>query len=328
MTHPANAPQPPSISVVICAYTHERWGALIDAIVSVQGQLTSAHEIIAVIDHNDTLLADVRERFPEIVALANTGPRGIAGGRNAGLAVATGEVVAFLDDDAIAAPEWVGGLAAAYADPRVLGVGGRIVPRWEGEQVPWFPAEFNWIVGCDYVGLPTATAEVRNMIGANMSLRRGVFASVGGFRTDIGRTGKTPLGCEETEFCIRLRQRFPEARLLREPIARIDHLVPAWRVTCSYFVRRCWAEGLSKAQVAQLVGAGDGLSSEWSYTLGTLPRGVLRGLRDALRGDTAGLGRAVAIVAGLGITTAGYLRGRLVARNAAPLPPVQSEVAA
>ena len=310
----AGAPPPPTVSVVICAYTLERWETLVAAIESVRRQRYPAHEIIAVSDHNDALLRAVRARFPQLTALANTGPRGIAGGRNCGIAVASGAVVAFLDDDAIADPDWLAHLAAAYADPRVQGVGGQIDPRWEGGQPRWFPGEFNWIVGCHYTGLPTATAEVRNMIGANMSVRRSVFAAIGGFRTEIGRTGKTPLGCEETEFCIRLHQRLPAAVLRHEPRVRIEHVVPSWRTTRAYFVRRCWAEGLSKALVSRLVGAGDGLASEWTYTLRTLPRGVLRGLRDGLRGDLAGFGRAAAIVVGLTITTAGYLRGRLAAR--------------
>ena len=117
----AGAPPPPTVSVVICAYTLERWETLVAAIESVRHQRYPAHEIIAVIDHNDELLRAVRARFPQLTALANTGPRGIAGGRNCGIAVASGAVVAFLDDDAVADPNWLAHLVAAYADPRVQG---------------------------------------------------------------------------------------------------------------------------------------------------------------------------------------------------------------
>jgi hypothetical protein len=74
---------------------------------------------------------------------------------------------------------------------------------------------------------------------------------------------------------------------------------------------RGWAEGLSKALVAEEVGSTDALSSEWTYTLRTLPTGALRGLSDAVRGDLTGLLRSSAIVAGLLVTVAGYLRARL-----------------
>jgi hypothetical protein len=73
---------------------------------------------------------------------------------------------------------------------------------------------------------------------------------------------------------------------------------------------------LSKAHVSELVGTEAGLSSERSYTFRTLPLGVLRGLGDAIRGDLNGLRRAAAIVAGLGITTLGYVRGSAVRRAA------------
>ena len=63
--------------------------------------------------------------------------------------------------------------------------------------------------------------------------------------------------------------------------------------------------------VTRSVGANDGLSSERHYTTKTLPRGVVRGLGDALRGDASGVGRAGAIIAGLATVTAGYAFGVL-----------------
>ncbi len=87
-----------------------------------------------------------------------------------------------------------------------------------------------------------------------------------------------PLGCEETEFCIRLTQRMPGAVLLFEPSAGIGHRVPAARETFRYFRARCYAEGLSKALVTRSVGSGDGLASERSYAFRTLPLGALKGL--------------------------------------------------
>ena len=150
------------------------------------------------------------------------------------------------------------------------------------------------------------------MIGANMSLRRSVFDVVGGFRDGIGRVGKRPLGCEETELCIRARQQLPAATILFEPSASVAHRVPRERASWRYYCARCYAEGLSKAAVASAVGTSDSLSSERAHVLRTLPRGVIRGLADALRlGDAGGLARAAAIVGGLALTVAGYVRGRL-----------------
>jgi len=252
---------------------------------------------------------------------ANSGERGLSSARNTGIALARGSIIAFMDEDATAQPDWLERLAAGFDDERVLGVGGAIAPQWMAGQPDWFPAEFNWVVGCTYTGLPDTTAPIRNLIGCNMAFRRDVFASVGGFRDGIGRIGTRPLGCEETELCIRARQQWPGGEFIYEPAARVDHRVPASRGTWSYFQSRCYAEGLSKALVARLVGASDGLSSERRHALRTLPLGIGRGLADAVRhGDLAGIGRAISIVAGLGIVTAGYLVGKIQLALKPPQP--------
>jgi cellulose synthase/poly-beta-1,6-N-acetylglucosamine synthase-like glycosyltransferase len=226
-----------------------------------------------------------------------------------------GDVVAFLDDDAIARPGWLASLTAAYADAGVIGTGGVAVPRWETGKPAWFPDEFLWVVGCSYRGLPEQAAPIRNPIGANMAFRRAACTEAGGFSHGIGRVGKTPLGCEETELSIRVRAGNEGATILQVPGAAVDHLVTAERVRWAYFRSRCWAEGLSKALVTDSVGHDAGLASERTYATRTLPAGVLRGLGDALRGDLAGLRRAGAIVAGLGITTAGFVRGTIARRR-------------
>jgi hypothetical protein len=142
-----------------------------------------------------------------------------------------------------------------------------------------------------------------------MSLRREVFDIAGDFRTGIGRVGPVPLGCEETELCIRARRRRRDGVFLYEPRARVAHRVPRSRTTWRYFCSRCFAEGISKALVSSTTGSGDALAAERVFVRRTLPSGVLRGFADARRGDPWGLVRAAAIVAGLVLTTLGYAAG-------------------
>jgi hypothetical protein len=140
-----------------------------------------------------------------------------------------------------------------------------------------------------------------------MCMRREAFEAVGGFREGVGRIGTIALGCEETELCIRLRQSRPNTIFMYEPRAVIFHQVPAQRARWQYFRRRCFAEGMSKALIAQFVGPNDALTSERAYTLRILPRGVLQGLKDAGLGrDWTGLCRAAAIISGLLTTALGY----------------------
>jgi hypothetical protein len=138
-----------------------------------------------------------------------------------------------------------------------------------------------------------------------------MFAVLGGFRTGIGRgEGALPLGCEETELCIRASQRWPQKIFLYEPRARIHHHIPPARASWRYFSMRCYAEGLSKATVAQFVGSKDGLSTERTYVIKTLGSGVMRGvLNGILHCDGMEFAQAGAIVAGLVCTVAGYAVG-------------------
>lgn len=288
------------ISVVVCAYTETRWGELLAAVESLQRQTLLPCEIILVIDHNPALFERSRQHFSGVTVIENHEQRGLSGARNSGLAAARGEIVAFMDEDAYAAPDWLETLAGGYADERMMGVGGAIIPVWSGERPGWFPEEFDWVVGCTYKGMPSEPALVRNLIGCNMSFRRAVSEAVGGFRDGIGRIGSKPVGCEETEFCIRANQLFEGKQFLYVPAARVFHHVPANRATWRYFRARCYAEGVSKALIGRYVGRESGLATERSYATRTLPLAMLRALRQGK------LRRAGAIVAGLALTAFGY----------------------
>lgn len=297
-----------SVSVVICAYTLDRWDQLVLAMASVQSQ-SPAHETILIVDHNDELLERAVARWPDALVLPNAGRRGLSAGRNTALAVAGGEIVAFLDDDAVAQPGWLETLFAPFWDPAVVAVGGSAVPIWPGDAPAVLPDELLWIVGCSYRGLPLEPLPVRNVMGCSMAFRREPLLAVGGFNPETGRVGKLPIGCEETEACIKLRQADPARVILYMPTATVHHHVSADRVTMAYVAHRSWCEGLSKAGIARTVGRQDALAAESAYATRVLPAGVWRELRRGRRGIVP----ATAIVVSLGLAGAGYLRG-LVAR--------------
>lgn len=321
-TPPGSSPRPDdlSMSVVVCAYTLERWDDIVAAVQSLQGQTRPPQQIVLVSDHNPDLLARARSAFPGVTCLPNSETRGLSGARNTGVAAATGDVVAFLDDDATADAEWAEQLLDAFAAPDVIGVGGHVAPNWRAPRPSWFPEEFLWVVGCSYAGLPRSRAAIRNPIGANMAFRRSVFGRSGGFDPGMGRLGKDAAGCEETEFSIRAARDLKDARILLEPTAGCQHTVTPDRVTRGYFRRRCRAEGRSKALVSQLAGADSALSAERSYVTRTLPRAVLTGLRDVLGGDLSGAARVLVLVEGTALTGTAYVatRVRLAARRSRP----------
>jgi GT2 family glycosyltransferase len=315
---------------VVCVYTEKRWDDILAAVDSVQAQDVPAAEILVVVDHNPALLEKAREVLGPrgVRVLPNGRTQGLSGARNTAVEAAEGDVLVFLDDDAAARPGWLRALLTPYRDPDVVAVGGVAHPRFPASRPGTLPGggdgadatgELDWVVGCTYTGQPVERAEVRNLMGCNMSARRAVFDRVGGFAEDLGRIGRNPLGCEETEFCIRVRQTYRQdgrtARIVFEPAAEVDHRVSPDRVEWSYLLRRSWSEGLSKAAVARLVGSEDALSTERAYAARVLPSAVVRELR-AGRPESA-----AAVVAALAWTTAGYVRGRLPgATSAVRLP--------
>jgi glucosyl-dolichyl phosphate glucuronosyltransferase len=297
-----------TVSVIVCAYTERRWEDLLAAHASLAAQTRPPDQVVLVVDHNDALLRRARAALPGSTVTANAGAPGLSGARNTGVEAASGEVLLFLDDDAVADPCWVQRMLEPFADPEVLGVGGWADPRWEHPGRPaWFPEPFLWVVGCSYEGLPTSIADVRNPLGCAMGFRRSAFDLVGGFSGLVGRIGGRPVGCEETEFAIRVLQAKPGARIVHNPSARVAHHVTPDRARLSYFLRRCYHEGQSKAVLSAGLGPRDSLAAERDYVRRILPRAAARGVRRSLAtGRPAGVASSLAILGGLGATTWGY----------------------
>lgn len=295
-----------SCTVVVCVYTERRWDDINRGVAALLRQTAPPQEIVMVVDHAANLLNRAAEAFGSRITVIPNGQRqGLSGARNTGIDHSSGEVVAFLDDDAEPADDWLEQLLVALVDPAVLGVGGAAVPRWEHGRPGWLPPELDWVVGCSYVGLPVLGGPIRNPIGASMAFRRDAFRT-GGFRQDLGRVGTLPLGCEETELAIRASAAAPGTRIMYQPSSVVHHHVTPDRGTWRYLARRCWSEGRSKAAVARLVGRQTALASERTYVSRTLPRAVVRDLSAA--GNKR---RAAAVALAVAAAGCGYLRQRI-----------------
>jgi glycosyltransferase involved in cell wall biosynthesis len=303
----------PTVSIVICAYAEERLESLTRLLEALPRQSSEPDEVILVIDGNPRLAAIVRERFHDIRVVENEGPHGHAGAANQGIATTDADLIALIDDDAIPADErWLEWLVRGYEQENVLGVGGAVEPVWLVGRPAWFPDEFLWVVGGSHRGLPTELGAVRNLWMGNMSVRRSVIDAIGGFRPSLSRVGKRPFGAQETEFCVRAAQRWPNGAFLYEPRARVFHEVPAQRATFAYFRSHCFDEATAKVSMSRHVGSRDGLASEWVYFTRILPAGIVRGVGDTLlRRDPSGLARAATIIIGAAAAVCGYLRARL-----------------
>lgn len=305
------------VTVIVACFDLGRWDATRRAIESALTQSRPA-VVVVVVDHNEELYDRLTGWCaPGVVVLRNDLGRGASGARNTGVRAARTELVAFLDDDAVAGPTWLAELVEATRDPAVVGVGGAIVPAWSGGAAPrWFPAEFGWAVGATASPADGEHQRVRNVWTGNMLVRREVFLRAGGFRDDFGKVAgaREP---EDTELCLRMSAVSDGGRWCLLGRARVDHEVPADRKTRAYFLQRCWAEGVGKAALSEVAGGGTAaLTSEQDYLTRVVPQALAARGRAVTRGDLVAADQAAMMVAGVAAAGAGFVTRRLRATPA------------
>jgi GT2 family glycosyltransferase len=288
------------VSVVIACHSQKRLPFLLSAIESVRTQALVPESIVISVDHEPELYGLLCERFPDLDIIENEFERGASGNRNSGVARTSTPIVAFLDDDARARPGWLSALVEPFADPLVVCTGGFVVPAWEGDEPPWFPSEFAWVVGASHRGLPETGGKVRNVWSENMAVRREVFTMVGGFRLDFGKVG-TVSRPEDTDLCIRLGKAVPGATLLFVPSAVVDHHVGTERGAFTFFLKRCYFEGRGKIELARNNAGSADLGDERDYLRKTIPSGLAGYIRRGVaERDFDEIRRSGAVIGGLG----------------------------
>jgi glycosyltransferase involved in cell wall biosynthesis len=261
------------VSVIVSTYSVERFSDVIRCLNSIEEQTLKPHEVLLVLDPVDSLVKFYRENVKN-ARIVVSDSFGLSVARNKGIMESSGEILAFIDDDAWAEKDWLEKIARNFRDERVFGVGGKIVPIFDSRRPRWLGEELDWIVGCTYRGMKEG--EIRNPIGANMAFRRDAFKIAGYFRTEMGRYGKKLLGGEEAEFSLRLKKLKPDAKIVFDSSAVVYHRVPADRCKFKYALRRAYYEGISKSILErdfELRGEKEYLK----FLLKSLPLHILRG---------------------------------------------------
>ena len=311
------------VSVVLCTHTLERYEDCRAAAESVLEQSHDDVELILVSDGND----DVYERFEadfggreDVLTHCNEANVGLLEIRNNGAEVATGDVVAFIDDDAVAADDWVAQLVSAYErdtdDDAVLAAGGRMVPAWVAGKPSFLPEEFYWLIGVTNRGFgpngdPDEAGEVRNTFGSNISFRRDVFLDLGGFEDDIGgRQGEKNLQGGETELCARLHSEYGVG-VYYVPDALVAHKIFDYRTDPGWLVDRAFWQGYSKRGMEVFVPESTGEESDFlgRLLLSFVPQRAVSLVRSP---SLSGLLQLLFLFVLTGAVGAGYLYGAYV----------------
>ncbi|MFW5956887.1 MAG: glucosyl-dolichyl phosphate glucuronosyltransferase [Natronomonas sp.] len=236
------------VSVVVCTYAMERFEPFREAVESVLAQSYEPIEVVLVVDGNEPVFDRVRGEFGDrdnVVIHCNDENRGISYSRTRGGELASGEIVAFIDDDGVAEADWVERLVDAYEEYDALAVAGPVEPDWVGGKPEYFPAEFYWLVGCTERGFAEDGDEIRNGYGSNISYRRDVFLDVGGYDVNTGRKGDAHIQAHEAPVGIRLMEQYGEGMRYTED-AVVHHTLFEYRGEFRWLLFRSFWQGYSK----------------------------------------------------------------------------------
>ncbi len=249
-----------TLAVVVTSFAMERLRDVTELLDSLATQIRPADEIVFVADRDYDLQEAVRShvtrhRVPNATVVFNEGAPGLSPARNVGVRSSSSSIIAFLDDDAIAFPDWSTGILAVFEDPRVIGATGPSYPHWEEPGLRWVPEEFYWIFSCSGFSGFEGSRDVRTAWGVNMAFRRDAFG-LRMFSEHFGRTrgGHAALKTgpfDDAEFSLDIRQR--TGRVIRyTPHARVYHRVYPYRLTRRFLSGQAYWQGFSKATYQRL----------------------------------------------------------------------------
>ncbi len=231
------------ITVIVCTYN--RCQSLVrtfeSLLVSVLPE-SIEWEILVVDNNSKDQTREVVEgfcrRFPGRFRYVHESQQGLSHARNAGIRAARGDILAFTDDDITVDNKWLQNLTAPLTSGNYAGAGGCILAAHEFCCPKWLALEGEYnLGGVLALNNPRDGAGVTSqpLVGANMAYRADAFQRYGLFRTDLGRSGKSLLGNEDSEISHRLLS--AGERLWLEPSAIVYHGIPENRLTKTYFLR-------------------------------------------------------------------------------------------
>ena len=234
----------------------DRFKDITELLDSIQEQSYRNIETIVVAERSPELAESIRnyvkkKNYPNVVVLYNQGEWGLSSARNLGIKQASGEITAFVDDDALLFPDWAEETARAYAqDSSIVGLTGPVLPLWEDKSMAWFPREFYWVFACTYYEW-TEPTEVRNGYGTNISFSREALDLCGLFSTEIGGVQGKRLHGEEVELSLRMKRK-TGGKIVYHPEVKVEHKVYKYRLKPKFIARSSYWIGYTKCMLKRL----------------------------------------------------------------------------
>lgn len=240
-----------TLSIIITSYTTERINDIYELLDSIIIQKYPDMEVIFVAERSQELKESIieygkKKNMTGLKVLFNYGEPGLSAGRNVGIHEATGDIIAFLDDDVVLFPEWLAEIMKAFEDNMVIGATGPALPLWEDDSMAWLPEEFYWLISCtawNKLEHSDCPVEVRNAWGMNMAFRKEAFEKCGLFSNDFGY--HKGLYAEDNEISLRFKQK-TGGKIVCMPKAKVWHRVHKYRFTWRFIRDRALWIGRSR----------------------------------------------------------------------------------
>lgn len=244
----------PLISVVVCTFKRPLF--LKKCLESLLSNTYEDYEIIIVGQGTDKTpqgMVDDHFRNDPRIKCVHTETVGLSPARNTGCHYAQGDLIAFIDDDAIASPEWMGGYADIFRQikPTPGMVGGKIEPLWEPERPSWYPTEREFLLGIYDIGEEIRPFPDTDLpIGANFCILRSAFERLGGFDERLGfnlRRKHSMIAGEDSLIALRIKE--AGYLIYYQPKSKVYHHISSAKLTKKYFLKRHFWEGVTHVAI-------------------------------------------------------------------------------
>jgi glucosyl-dolichyl phosphate glucuronosyltransferase len=275
--------------------TYNRAALLEECLEHLSRQPLSAGDEVIVVDNGSTdetadVITRAAVRFAVPLRHLKEARPGKSHALGCALAAASGDILAFTDDDVDVEPGWLNAIRAAMNDKDTALVGGPVAPRWQTRAPMWLASATNNygrltapLALLDY-GPESADLGPRTALGANLAVRRDVLERLGGFATHLGKLRGTLLSGEDHELCRRVQAAGHQARYC--PDARVRHWVPASRMRIGYCLSWFFWSGITNAALdADEAHRGRALLGVPLYLFRRAVSGAVRGVASAVIGN-------------------------------------------
>jgi len=277
-----------TLSIIICSYNRASY--ISDALTSLYVQSSGLDNFeVIIVDNNST--DNTKEVYAQWRQTNTNGQftfisetkQGASFARNTGAAIAKGEWVCFMDDDAVATPNYVENiLKHIHHQPEVVGFGGRIIPKYIPSEPKWMSYYVSSLVGnFDYSPTACAFENGKYPLESNMILKKSVYIQIGGFNVNLpGVVGTLRIGGEGKELFYKIIAL--GHTIYYDPSICVHHVVEVKKLTSEYLYRVASGIGRGEKTRTLNISIGAYLMKILEYLL-KLGAGIILGIKYAIQ---------------------------------------------